>query len=173
MPKLVWIVLAAAAAWAASGAHAHAQPRVSCGAPTPLHGSHSPRVGPLLFGFYTYPSNTSGRAQSVFDAGYPTKVVLRLQLQRRLNSALKLRGWNCRDGTPLRFWYRRGEFPREGLPLTAAQLRRVGALEQVLPTARYVHFGGYMLFTEPGRCKVSVYRQGRKLGSVVVQVVPS
>jgi hypothetical protein len=171
MSRVLAAALAVAAASAAGTAGAAPKSRISCGEPTPLHGRYSPRVGPLVFGFYNYPSNTSGRAQSVFDPGYPTKVVLSLQPRRRLRFVLKLRGWSCRNGTPLRFWYAPNEFPREGLPLTADRLRRIGALEQVLPATKRVLFGGYMLFTEAGRWKVSVYRKDRKLGSVVVQVV--
>jgi hypothetical protein len=158
------------AALAAGTGETRSQTHVSCGEPTPLQGRNSPQVGPLVLGFYTLGTNRSGRAESVFDAGYPTKVLLHLQPPRRLRYPLTLRGWNCRDGTPLRFWYGPSEFPREGTPLTANQLRRIGALTPLLPATKRVEFRGYMLFTQPGRWKVSVYRRAKRLGSVVVLV---
>jgi hypothetical protein len=142
---------------------------VSCGAPSRLGSNGFPRVGPLLFGFYNYPANTTGRAHSTFTPGYPTKVVLQLKPHRPLQTRLILQGWNCSTGKRLRFWYDRGALPFS-LPAATEQFERTGALVQVLRTDRKAGFHGYMLFTQPGRWKVTVRKPGVTLGSVVVAV---
>jgi hypothetical protein len=143
---------------------------VACGPPSPVGQSGFPRVGPLLFGFYNFPPNTTGRAHSVFNPGYPTKVVLQLTPHRPLRTRLLLKGWSCSTGKPLRFWYDRERLPFSQLPATTEQLERTGALVQILRADRKAGFHGYMLFTHPGRWKVSVATPRRTLGSVIVAV---
>ena len=142
----------------------------SCGAPSKLGPNGFPRVGALVFGFYNYPANTTGRAHSIFTPGYPTKVVLQLRPHRPLRTRLILQGWNCSTGKRLRFWYDRERLPFNHLPATTEQLEQTGALVQILRADRKAGFHGYMLFTQPGRWKVTVRRPGATLGSVVVAV---
>ena len=143
---------------------------ISCGAPSRLGPNGFPRVGPLVFGFYNYPANTTGRAHSTFMPGYPTKVVLQLKPHRPLRTRLILQGWNCSTGKRLRFWYDRERLPFSNLPATTEQLEQTGALVQTLRADRKAGFHGYMLFTKPGRWKVTVRKPGVTLGSVVVAV---
>lgn len=86
-----------------------------------------------------------GRAKSVFDPGYPTKVLLYTLGRGRLQSALTLRGWSCPGGKPLRFWYR-GSRPFTHLLVSTSELERTGDLVQRAATANgaatSVHEGG-------------------------------
>jgi hypothetical protein len=153
-----------------TGSELQARGSVSCGAPSKLGSSGFPRVGPLVFGFYNYPANTTGRAHSTFTPGYPTKVVLQLTPHRPLRTRLILQGWNCSTGKRLRFWYDRQRLPFSHLPATTEQLEQTGALVQILRADRKAGFHGYMLFTQPGRWKVTIRKPGLTLGSVVVAV---
>jgi hypothetical protein len=127
-------------------------------------------VGPLVFGFYTQGANTSGRAQSTFSPGEPTKAVLFIDGRHTLPAPLVLRGSRCATGAPLRFWYEPRPDP-VGHPATRNQLARTGNVAQRLPSDRRVQFRGYMHFTDPGRWRITVWQRGRLLGAVVVAVV--
>ena len=168
--RLAWCLTAAAiiACGAASSA-ADPSTSVACGPPSNLGPSGHPQVGPLVLGFYTNGENTTGRAKSVFDPGYPTKVLLYTLGRRRLQSVLTLRGRSCAGGKSLRFWYR-GSRPFTQLPVSTSELERTGDLDQRLGTRRYGEWRGYMLFTKAGRWKITVSRRARPLGSVVVEV---
>jgi hypothetical protein len=143
---------------------------IACGPPSPLGPSGFPRVGPLLFGFYNFPANTTGRAHSAFTPGYPTKVVLQLTPHRPLRTRLLLTGRSCSTGKSLRFWYDREQPPFSRLPATTEQLARTGSLVQILRADRSAGFHGYMLFTHRGRWKIGVATPRRSLGSIVVAV---
>ena len=160
--------LALLAPFAAGGPRARRG--ISCGTPSRVGPNGFAQVGPLVFGFYNYPANTTGRAHSTFAPGYPTKVVLQLKPHRPLRTRLILGGWNCSTGKSLRFWYERERLPFSHLPATTEQLEQTGALAQVLRTDRKAGFHGYMLFTQPGRWKVTVRKPGVPLGHVVVTV---
>lgn len=170
MKRLLATVGALALLASFAAARLQARGGISCGAPSRLGPNGFPRVGPLIFGFYNYPANTTGRAHSIFTPGYPTKVVLQLTPHRPLLTRLILQGWNCSTGKRLRFWYDRERLPFSHLPATTEQLEQTGALVQILRADRKAGFHGYMLFTQPGRWKVTVRKTGVTLGSVVVAV---
>jgi hypothetical protein len=143
---------------------------VTCGPPSRLDQNHRAPAGPVRFGFYTDPNSPpASRAQSVFIDGYPTKVVV-FRDRRSPLKRLILRGVDCSTGKSLRFWYRNSP-PFQTLPVSKEQLEKTGVVAQVFPvTLRELH--GYMLFTERGRWKISVWQKERRLGVVVVQVTP-
>jgi hypothetical protein len=170
MMSRAFAMLAAAALTVPSAAAAPVGGAVTCGPLSRLAAGGKPQVGPLLFGFYTYPANTTGRAHSVFTAGYPTKVVLQLRPHRPIEQRLTLRGRSCATGKRLRFWYDREQPPFTRLPATTEELEQTGALTQVLRSDRKTGFHGYMLFTRPGKWKVTVWRATRRVGSVIVGV---
>jgi hypothetical protein len=48
-------------------------------------------------------------------------------VREELRTPVTLRGWRCRDSTPLRFWYRpEGEVPIDRNPASPQELERVG-----------------------------------------------
>jgi hypothetical protein len=143
---------------------------VTCGPLSKLGPSGRPEVGRLLFGFYTNGENRTARARSVFDAGYPTKVLLWTKRHRPVTTPFVVRGWSCSDGKRLRFWYRRSGVPFAHLPVTQQELERTGDLAPALSNRGYGEFRGYMLFSHAGRWKISVWQRRRLLGKVVVQV---
>jgi hypothetical protein len=170
MRRLLVVVCVLVLLIPAGGGAAEPSAGIACGTPSPLGSNGFPRVGPLMFGFYNYPANTTGRAHSTFTPGYPTKVVLQLKPHRPLRTRLLLRGWSCSTGKRLRFWYERDRLPFTRLPATTEQLERTGSLVQVLPADRAVGFHGYMLFTRSGKWKITVASPSARLGSVVVAV---
>ena len=161
------VVLAAVAVGAT---RAPAAPLVRCGVPSRLAASGHPEVGRLVFGFYTNGTNTSGYARSVFERGYPTKVLLWAKRRRPVATPFVLRGWSCSTGRRLRFWYRRSGPPFATVPVTQQDLERTGDLAPALANRSYGEFRGYMLFSHAGRWKISVWQRSRLLGSILVQV---
>ncbi len=152
---------------------------VACGEPTALVAypglprSRGALVGPLLF--ETVILGEDRAAINSFLPGHPTKVVM--QRVRAVNTPLTLEGWECSSGQRLRFWYRECcPFPSSSLPVTEEQLASTGDLVATLPPGesstpdRGYAYGGYMLFTKPGKWKVSVSQSGQLLGSIVVLV---
>ncbi len=147
---------------------------IACGDPTPLvkvgQGYAAP-AGPLRFAG----SFRAGRAEiGDFRPGVPYK--LPIQLQLGLETPLTLQGWRCSDGHALRFWYRKSGDPfwelqhgktLETLGDLIATLEPAGVSEPGQPPPGY---GGYFLFTNLGKWKVSVAQQGQLLGSVVFLV---
>jgi len=105
---------------------------------------------------------------------YPTKVLI--FVRRPLRAPITLRGRRCSDGRALRFWYRAddGEPPGAG---SSSQLEQAGDLvAQLHPgeppiTQPALGYPGYVLFSAPGRWKVSARQNGRLVGTVVFRVV--
>lgn len=96
-------------------------------------------------------------------------------VRERLRTPVTLRGWHCRDGTPLRFWYRpEGEIPFARNPASPEELGRAGDLaaavrgEPTIPGIPGYH--GFFLFNATGKWVVSVAAQGQRVGSLVVNV---
>ena len=111
---------------------------------------------------------SEGPAVLPFLPGYPTKV--RVYLTERPRTRLTLRGWRCRDQTPLRFWYR-DRLPFASVPVSRRALETTGDLVAAFP-ARSVpaDYTGYMLFSSAGRWNVQVRGGARVLGNVVLEL---
>jgi hypothetical protein len=144
---------------------------IACGDPTPLVNSEAigrPAAesalwlvaGPLRFGVY-----------APFKPGSPTKVPI--TLGKPLEADVTLKGWRCSDGHPLRFWYPRGNqaYPVWDPNALETAGERVVTF-QALGTSAASAFGGYILFTSPGKWKVSIAQGGQHLASVIF-VVPA
>jgi len=162
--------------------HDKAQRRTApaCGRPTRLkHVSPAvgaaARAGPIWF----IPGVTSTRAIIQLlprypEELYPTKVLI--FVRRLLRAPVTLRGRRCLDGKALRFWYRAeaGEPPGAG---SSGQLEQEGDLVAQLHageppiTQPALGYPGYMLFSAPGKWKVSAWQNGRLVGTVVFRVV--
>ena len=102
----------------------------------------------------------------VYVAGQVTKVVL--SLRQPLAAELELRGVRCDDGVPLRFW------ARDELPPTDGWQELGEAVRTIPPSPatgwRRYSYGGYMLFTQPGRHVLQLSDGGRVVDSVRVDV---
>jgi hypothetical protein len=153
----------------------------TCGAVTPLEltpasGETAPgaHVGPLWFVF----GGTADRAETKL---YPNKRGLispskvPIVVRERLPVPVTLRGWRCRDKTPLHFWYHlEGEVPLPRNPASPVELERAGDVvatlsgEPTIPGIPAYH--GDFLFSAVGKWVVSVAVQGRRVGSLVVKV---
>jgi len=159
-------------------------PDVRCGRATALEetpaGSETApgaRAGPIWFVF----GGTSKRARYTLQPDYPRKIfpskVLVVIGNGSLERAVRIRGWRCGTGSPLRFWYRRQttEVPLSENPASPAEMKHVGDLVAILggePTILSPPgYHGFILFPAPGRWKVAVYDQGRLAGAVVIRVV--
>ena len=172
-----------AAEKASEGAESLRHPAIppACGRPTPLEPTPAPdetapgaHVGPLWFVF----GGTADTAQSKLypdDKGLITPTKAPIVVRERLRTPVTLRGWRCRDGTPLRFWYRReGEVPLGRNPASPKELERAGDLvaavrgEPTMPGIPGYH--GLVLFSATGKWVVSVGVQGQRVGSFVVNV---
>jgi hypothetical protein len=166
-----------------AGAESVRQPPAppACGRPTPVEPTPNPdetapgaHVGLLWFVF----GGTADTAQSKLypdEQGLisPTKVPI--VIRERLRAPVTLRGWRCRNGTPLRFWYRPdGSVPLARNPASPEELRRAGDLAATLrgePTIPGIPgYHGYFLFSAAGKWVVSVAVQGQQRGSFVVNV---
>ena len=143
----------------------HVSPAVGAGA----------QAGPIWF----IPGVTSPRAIIQLlprypEELYPTKVLI--FMRRPLRAPITLRGRRCSDGKALRFWYRAeaGESPGAG---SSSQLEQAGDLVAQLKageppiTQPALGYPGYILFSAPGKWKVSARQGDRLLGSVVFRVV--
>jgi hypothetical protein len=135
------------------------------------------RVGPLWF---VVPPGPRAVVQLLPDYPAlvsPTKVLI--YVQRPLRAPIRLRGRRCSDGRPLRFFYRNAgdlrDLPQAG---PAADLERVGDRVATLAAGEpptvvpALGYPGYMLFSAPGKWKVSVHRGRRLLGSAIIRAVP-
>ncbi len=143
---------------------------IACGDPTLLVNSESigqPAEytsrwavgGPLRFAVYGLAS---------FKPGSPIKVPI--VVEKPLESNVTLKGWRCSDGRPLRFWYeRRGAYP---FPIPDVRaLETVGDPVATLEAGPGTNaYGGYFLFTSPGKWKVSAFLGDHVLASVVLVV---
>lgn len=88
---------------------------------------------------------------------------------------MTLRGSRCRDGLPLRFWYRsEGDVPLARNPAPPDELERAGNQVARLPGEPTIPgipgYHGYFLFTATGKWVVSVDVRGQRVGSFVVNV---
>ncbi len=141
----------------------------------------SPAVGPAArAGPLSFVIGSAGRSRAVAELGpdYPTLVSptkVLIHVRRPLRAPITLRGSRCSDGRALRFFYRNvGEPPRAG---PAAELEgmgdRVATLAAGEPpiTVPALGYGGYMLFSGPGKWKVFVRRGRRLLGTATIRVV--
>jgi len=113
-----------------------------------------------------------GIAEAPYDAGYPTKIVLRT-VRQRLARRVVLRGFRCSDRHILRFAYRDELLPPP--PLTPAQLDSLGTASARLDPYKYpmrkgqrTDYGGYMLFSSEGQWMITVLERGRVVGSIVL-----
>ncbi len=131
-------------------------------------------AGPLLF-----EANALGdRAAVDFMPGYPTKVVI--QRVKSVQAPITLEGWDCGTGQRLHFWYRKDccPFPLRTLPVSDEQLAEGGDSTAILPPAegstaeRGYAYGGYMLFTRPGKWNISVSQEGHRIGNIILLVRP-
>jgi hypothetical protein len=153
----------------------------ACDAPTPLtptpaSGETAPgaHVGPLWFVF-------GGKADRAEAKLYPDKRGLispskvPIVVRERLPVPVTLRGWRCRDNTPLHFWYhRQGEVPLPRNPASPEELERAGNViatlsgEPTIPGVPAYH--GDFLFSAVGKWVVSVAVRDSRVGSLVVKV---
>lgn len=171
--------LAAVAAALVAGRHesrddafaSAAQTDPACGPPTRVARAPAPTLGPLSIPTFS----ATGRARTQYAAGRATKVLL-LRV-RAFSSTVLLRGVRCSDGTPLRFAYNGERLPPP--PLTKEQLESAGSVQARLrpfrqrPTpGRLLSHTGYMLFSDVGAYRITALRNGRPVGSLVVEVVP-
>jgi hypothetical protein len=121
-------------------------------APAQVGSPAAPRVGPITFHPYPYLGL------------HPTKVLI--HRVGMFQGSLSLTGYNCRDGRVLRFWYRNtaalpaplDRRPNEGDPVAVLRFYRSPVTD----------YGGYMLFTEPGRWNIMVSNHGAVLGNLVI-----
>ncbi len=118
---------------------------------------HGAIVGPLFFSAFG-----PGKERAViddFDARSPTKVVI--QPLDPLKARVKLQGWRCSTGDQLRFEYGASwNTPVAVLPPAGAG-----------PNGTPVGYTGYMLFTAPGKWKLSVTgANGQPLGTAIFVV---
>jgi len=141
---------------------------IDCGDPTPVvldeTPSHTPWAVTGSFRFATY-------GMPIFRPGFPTKVPI--DVNKPLETPVDVRGWRCADGHPLRFWYR-GGVPFHSVPDVRA-METAGDLVATLKPVRYIDSwmgigAGYMLFTTPGKWKVSVFQGDQLLASAVFLV---
>jgi hypothetical protein len=101
-----------------------------------------------------------------FAAGYPTKGIA--MAQRRLSRPVVIRGWDCANGSRLRFWYR-DPLPFSRVPVSAARLRHTGTLSASFgPWQPRAMRGGYLMFWHGGAWKLTAYSGGRAVGTAVV-----
>lgn len=189
---LLSLLLSGCASSATSNAKSHAAPPaasvagspIACGDPTPLVSSESigergstawAVAGPLRFAVYGLHG---------FRPGVPTKVPI--AVEKPLERNVTLKGWRCSDGRPLRFWYERG-----GLPFPVQYARDDAGNLTMVPDVRAIEtagdpiatleaprfpgsginaYGGYFLFTTPGKWKVSAFQGDQLLASVILLV---
>jgi hypothetical protein len=101
-----------------------------------------------------------------FAAGHPTKAIA--MAQRRLRKPVVIRGWDCANGSRLRFWYRNG-LPFSGVPVSSARLRRTGTFSASFgPWQPRASRGGYLMYWHGGAWKLGAYSGGRAIGTAVV-----
>lgn len=130
-------------------------------------------AGPLLFQAI---ASGEDRAAVDFMSGYPTKVVI--QRIKAVEAPITLEGWDCGTGQRLHFWYGKDccPFPLRALPVTDEQLAEGGDSAAILPPAtastaeRSYVYGGYMLFTRPGKWNISVSQEGHPIGNIILLV---
>ena len=136
------------------------------------------RVGPL----WLVTGAAGSRAVVELLPDYPTLVAptkVLIHVQRPLRAAVTLRGRRCSDSRPLRFFYQNAGDLRDlpkAAPAAALQSMgdRVATLAAGEPPiiAPALGYGGYMLFSGPGKWKVSVYRGRRLLGTAIIRTIP-
>ncbi len=143
---------------------------IACWDPTPLVSSESIGLpaeyttrwavaGPLSLAVYGLAS---------FKPGSPTKVPIAVEKPLEYNVTLK--GWRCSDGRTLRFWYeRRGAWPFPSPDVRALETAGdpVATLEASPGTNAY---GGYFLFTSPGKWKISAFVGDEVFASAILVV---
>ncbi len=144
----------------------------------------SPAVGPAVrAGPLSLVVGSAARSRAVEELGpdypalvSPTKVLI--HVRRPLRAPITLRGRRCSDGRPLRFFYRNvgdlRDLPQAGPAVDLQRMGdRVAALAAGEPpiTVPGLGFPGYMLFSGPGKWKVSVRRGRRLLGTATIRVV--
>ena len=140
-----------------------AVPALPCGPPTAVD-----RSAPL--GRAVPLANTLWLSIYPFTAGYPTKTIV--TAQRSFSGRIVLRGWSCDDGRRLRFWYR-DRLPFDQVPVSALALRTTGGLAAAFgPRSKRTMRGGYFMFWRTGRWKIVAYRNGRRIGTVIVRSAP-
>ena len=141
----------------------HAVPALPCGPPTAVD-----RSAPL--GRAVPLANTLWLSVYPFAAGYPTKTIV--TAQRSFSGLIMLRGWSCDDGRRLGFWYR-DRLPFAQVPVSALALRTRGSVATTFgPWGKQTMRGGYFMFWRTGRWKIVAYRNGRRIGSVIVRSAP-
>ncbi len=143
---------------------------VSCSPPTIVPPGQRGKIGPLRIGGI---HQEAGSVEIAFLQWTPTKVLLRVN--RALKRTVRLRGWRCEDGAVLRFQY--GGPPLLPPPHTEEDLRRLGTRVAVFrpypcPRTTRCGYAGYMLFTSTGNWKLNAYETGRRVGTLVLVVVP-
>lgn len=119
----------------------------------------APAAGP--FSFHTYP----------YMAGLPTKMII--SADRKQQEPVVLRGFNCADRTPLRFWYDKGLLPGDPqLPLTQKRMETIGDLaEHLPPIPANTDHTGYVLFSSVGDWLITLSIRGTPTDSLLITVV--
>jgi len=151
-----------------------------CGKPSRLR-HVSPAIGPAARAgpLWLVTGATGSRAVVELQGDYPTLVYptkVLIGVQRPLRAPITLRGRRCSDDRRLRFWYHP---PGSGLPEASSpeDLERMGDVVAMLTageppiTVPGLGYPGYMLFSGPGKWKVSARRGGRLLGTAIIRVV--
>jgi hypothetical protein len=115
---------------------------VHCGAPIAPEAARAPAAGPVQF-------------RGIRRAAVPKSKVL-LWTTEPTRGGVVLRGARCADGTPMRFSYR----------------TTVSDSSLTLDAPAGTGIPGYTLWSKPGKWKLTVWRSGRLLGSVVFCVAP-
>ncbi len=92
--RLVLLLTVVCLAAASPGAEAADTATLVCGPLSPLVRGR-PWVGPVSFGFYTWPANTTGRAHALLIEGRPTKDLVFRRRSSAYPRALTLRGFSC------------------------------------------------------------------------------
>ncbi|MDQ5821256.1 MAG: hypothetical protein M3540_07450 [Actinomycetota bacterium] len=142
-----------------------------CGAPSPVASytkiGRGAALGPLVLRF----DDGASRAEQLYEAGFPTRVVIRGRAVRA--DPLILRGYQCATGLPLRFWYRDAPltFPL-GFPTTDEALRAKGDFAVRFPATKEIGGAhvGYMLFWDTGNWRFVLSAGRTTVASVVVRV---
>jgi hypothetical protein len=121
-----------------------------CAEPIARHAGHAPVAGPIHF-------------RGIRVAAVPGNKVL-LWTARATIGTVMIRGFRCADATPMRFWYRQAaELPRTIRPTT-------GDTSYGLSAPAGSGKPGYILWSKPGDWKLTVWMNGRAVGSFVLCV---
>jgi hypothetical protein len=118
-----------------------------CAAAIARHASSAPLAGPIQF-------------RGLREAAVPASKVL-LWTKTSTHGTVLIRGVRCADGTQMRFWYGKSEKPPD--PVRPSTGEPSYALNAPAGTGT----AGYVLWSKAGDWKLTVWRSGRRIGSLV------